>query len=519
MQRRWRAIPAGFHSTRWARAYHAVGARRARPRARRSRRRSPRASGPTSPRSTQVAAGPTTRTPRPRRLDDAVGDRLVIVRSDRIEPSKNIVRGFLAYDRLLEARPGLRGRVVFVAMLYPSRADAARVPRVRERDRAGRRARQRPLGDARLDADPARRARRLPALDRGDAALRRAAREPDQGRAQPRREGRPGGQPARRSALPLARGRRVGRACAAPRSRCIRSTSKTRPARSTARSRRRSTSGRRSRRSCATLATARTPSDWVADLVAHATASRLGSARRASARSRPRRAASARPIGSVDETRRPRPAARRASRPTAHRSAPRGAAGRRSRPAPSAANAARSPVSSPANAATAKPVDQRVDRGALVDRDRRPQLHREPAGQLREPVPARRARRRRSSTSSARSGAVRQCNVTLTPPCARRSHPGGGASASSAAAATAVANGSTRGSTRRSPSTSDSMPYRPTKTQAGHGEPAREELDRPAAHDPDPPDPAHEARPAHRSRPGSATASSGRSTIGAREPS
>ena len=31
------------------------------------------------------------------------------------------MRGFLAYDRLLEARPGLRGRVVFVAMLYGSR--------------------------------------------------------------------------------------------------------------------------------------------------------------------------------------------------------------------------------------------------------------------------------------------------------------------------------------------------------------------------------------------------------------
>ncbi len=56
-----------------------------------------------------------------RALDDVVGDRIVIARSDRIEPSKNIVRGFLAYDRLLEARPGLRGRVVFVAMLYRSR--------------------------------------------------------------------------------------------------------------------------------------------------------------------------------------------------------------------------------------------------------------------------------------------------------------------------------------------------------------------------------------------------------------
>jgi trehalose 6-phosphate synthase len=68
----------------------------------------------------QVAAGPATRAAA-QQLDDAVGDRLVIVRSDRIEPSKNIVRGFLAYDRLLAARPGLRGRVVFVAMLYPSR--------------------------------------------------------------------------------------------------------------------------------------------------------------------------------------------------------------------------------------------------------------------------------------------------------------------------------------------------------------------------------------------------------------
>jgi trehalose 6-phosphate synthase len=54
-------------------------------------------------------------------LADIVGERQVILRTDRIEPSKNIVRGFAAYDRLLEARPGLRGRVVFVAMVYASR--------------------------------------------------------------------------------------------------------------------------------------------------------------------------------------------------------------------------------------------------------------------------------------------------------------------------------------------------------------------------------------------------------------
>jgi trehalose 6-phosphate synthase len=35
------------------------------------------------------------------------------------------VRGFVAFDRLLEARPGLRGRVVFVAMLYASRQGLA----------------------------------------------------------------------------------------------------------------------------------------------------------------------------------------------------------------------------------------------------------------------------------------------------------------------------------------------------------------------------------------------------------
>jgi trehalose 6-phosphate synthase len=54
-------------------------------------------------------------------LAEVVGDRLVVLRSDRVDPAKNIVRGFLAFDRLLEARPGLRGRVVFVAMVYPSR--------------------------------------------------------------------------------------------------------------------------------------------------------------------------------------------------------------------------------------------------------------------------------------------------------------------------------------------------------------------------------------------------------------
>lgn len=58
-------------------------------------------------------------------LDAAVGDRMVIARVDRIEPSKNVLRGFWAYDELLEQRPDLRGRVVFAAMVYPSRAGLA----------------------------------------------------------------------------------------------------------------------------------------------------------------------------------------------------------------------------------------------------------------------------------------------------------------------------------------------------------------------------------------------------------
>ncbi len=43
------------------------------------------------------------------------------MRVDRLEPSKNIVRGFLAYEALLQRQPRLRGRVSFLAFLVPSR--------------------------------------------------------------------------------------------------------------------------------------------------------------------------------------------------------------------------------------------------------------------------------------------------------------------------------------------------------------------------------------------------------------
>ena len=47
----------------------------------------------------------------------------MIVRIERIEPSKNIVRGFRAYEELLESHPEHRGKVQFLALLVPSRLE------------------------------------------------------------------------------------------------------------------------------------------------------------------------------------------------------------------------------------------------------------------------------------------------------------------------------------------------------------------------------------------------------------
>ena len=54
-----------------------------------------------------------------------VTDRRVIVRVDRMELSKNLLRGFWAFEELLERRPDWRGAVVFVALAYPSRQGLA----------------------------------------------------------------------------------------------------------------------------------------------------------------------------------------------------------------------------------------------------------------------------------------------------------------------------------------------------------------------------------------------------------
>lgn len=56
------------------------------------------------------------------RMDD---NGQLIVRVDRIEPTKNIIRGFQAYERLLERHSELWGRVTFLALLVPSRESLA----------------------------------------------------------------------------------------------------------------------------------------------------------------------------------------------------------------------------------------------------------------------------------------------------------------------------------------------------------------------------------------------------------
>jgi trehalose 6-phosphate synthase len=58
-------------------------------------------------------------------LNEAVGDRKLIVRVDRIELSKNLLRGFFAYEDLLTNHPEWRERVVFGAFVYPSREGLA----------------------------------------------------------------------------------------------------------------------------------------------------------------------------------------------------------------------------------------------------------------------------------------------------------------------------------------------------------------------------------------------------------
>jgi trehalose 6-phosphate synthase len=68
----------------------------------------------------EVAQSPEVRRYR-QEIEELVEDRDLILRVDRIEPSKNILRGFMAFEEMLELHPEHRKRVKFLALLVPSR--------------------------------------------------------------------------------------------------------------------------------------------------------------------------------------------------------------------------------------------------------------------------------------------------------------------------------------------------------------------------------------------------------------
>jgi trehalose 6-phosphate synthase len=57
----------------------------------------------------------------------------LILRVDRTDPSKNVVRGFRAFELVLEQHPELHGRVTLLTLLNPSRQD---IPHYAEYSRA-----------------------------------------------------------------------------------------------------------------------------------------------------------------------------------------------------------------------------------------------------------------------------------------------------------------------------------------------------------------------------------------------
>ncbi len=56
-----------------------------------------------------------------RTIEESLTGRRLLVRVDRLEPSKNILRGFWAFDELLAHRPDLRSTVTMLALTYASR--------------------------------------------------------------------------------------------------------------------------------------------------------------------------------------------------------------------------------------------------------------------------------------------------------------------------------------------------------------------------------------------------------------
>ncbi len=113
------SVPVGFHTTRWAREYiESVREVLGRDLTGESWFTAPLGPDPEAF-ARHAASNAVVETAK--ELDTLAGDRKLIFRTDRIDPAKNIVRGFVAYDHLLAERPEWREKVVFAAMLTASR--------------------------------------------------------------------------------------------------------------------------------------------------------------------------------------------------------------------------------------------------------------------------------------------------------------------------------------------------------------------------------------------------------------
>ena len=117
----------GFHTRRWAAAFEAAYADPGLAADAGGRSAPPTFVAPLGPDPAAIRAEAATDAVAQARavLDEQVAGCRLIVRVDRIELSKNILRGLWALDELLEERPAWRGRVVMLALAYPSREGLA----------------------------------------------------------------------------------------------------------------------------------------------------------------------------------------------------------------------------------------------------------------------------------------------------------------------------------------------------------------------------------------------------------
>ncbi len=112
-------VQCGFHTSRWADAYLATS-RMVLGKAGAGARAFVAPLGPDPGALAETASSEAARS-EASQLDELAHGRAIVLRVDRIEPSKNIVRGFQAFDLVLHEHPRWRERVVFVALLTPSR--------------------------------------------------------------------------------------------------------------------------------------------------------------------------------------------------------------------------------------------------------------------------------------------------------------------------------------------------------------------------------------------------------------